>query len=148
MANKNIKGSKIYKRISLFSAVGIVGIIAWCTISLDMGSQGMNASLLLIVFLLVLVSCFSALASSEEKLKEKFKNSRKELAVYNKRKIIIFIATSTLGCYLFSIVFPFKSILTSFFITMGVCYPILCIGIIISNILFAKRISNKVRNDE
>lgn len=65
------------------SIAGIIGVIAWCTISLDMGSKGMTSNLLLVVFLLILVACFSALASSEETLKEKFENSRIELSRYN-----------------------------------------------------------------
>lgn len=121
------------------SIAGIIGVIAWCTISLDMGSKGMTSNLLLVVFLLILVACFSALASSEETLKEKFENSRIELSRYNRRKIIIFIIISGISCWLFNILFSFKSLMTGFFMTMGICYPILCIGIIVSNILFANK---------
>ena len=138
MKNK-INGNKIYRKICMLSLIGIVGIIAWCTISLDMGNKGMTSNLLFVVFLLILVACFSALSSSEEKLKKKFEDSREELLKYNRRKIIIFIIISGISCWLFNILFSFKSLMTGFFMTMGICYPVLCIGIIVSNIIFANK---------
>ena len=128
-----MNGKKIYRKICILSIAGIIGIVAWCTISLDMGNKGMTSNLLFAVFLLILVACFSALASSEENLKEKFEDSREELLKYNRRKIIIFIIISGISCWLFNILFSFKSLMTGFFMTMGICYPVLCIGIIVSN---------------
>lgn len=66
----------LYK-LCIGSLLGIVGIIGWCNISLDMGGKGITSTLLFVIFVLLLIACNAVIIASDEEMRREYEQTKK-----------------------------------------------------------------------
>lgn len=149
---KKINGIRLLYNIAILSAVGILGIIAWCATSLEMGGKGMTGTLLFIIFILILVACNTTIVASEETLWKEYckakkqyllarnnhgikKNAIFEYGLNKKKKWFMITAILVLTiCFFFTThICAAKSLLMTAFLTLVVFYILLAIVLTIWN---------------
>lgn len=135
----------LYK-LCVSSVLGIVGIIGWCNISLDMGGKGMTSTLLFVIFVLLLVACNAVIIASDEDMRREYEQTKKlyilvkndigikKNALFEHGQPSIKFWTIALSTFTFGVVCAIvihasfvKSVIMSAFICIAITYIIIAI---------------------
>lgn len=148
-----IRGIKLLHMIAALSCLSIFGIFAWSVESINKGGVGITPTLLFYAFILFLLACNAEIIATDETLRKAYDSTKKlyHVAKSNKnvKKIDIFEHDNSqrsqhVMCAVIivaTIFFAFtihatvvKSVMMSFFLSVGFFYFFLTIAVVTWNI--------------
>ena len=143
---KKINAVGLLYKFCIGSLLGIVGIIGWCNISLDMGGKGMTPTLLFVIFVLLLFACNAVIIASDAEMTREYEQTKKlyllvkndigikKNALFEHGHPSIKFWTIALSAFTFSVVCAFiihtcmvKSVIMSAFICIAISYIIIAV---------------------
>lgn len=143
---KKLNAVGLLYKLCIGSLLGIIGIIGWCNISLDMGGKGMTSTLLFVIFALILVACNAVIIASDEEMRREYEQTKKlyllvkndmgikKNALFEHGQPSIKFWTIALSTFTFGVVCAIvihasfvKSVIMSAFICIAITYIIIAI---------------------
>lgn len=154
-----IRGIRLLHMIAALSCLSIFGIFAWSVESINEGGGGFTPTLVFFVYILFLLACNAETIATEETLRKAYDSTKKLYQVVksngNVKKIDIFehyysqrskhviygvIVVATISFAFIIHTTVVKSVMMSFFLSIGFFYLFLTMAIVTWNIMGIKKL--------
>lgn len=158
-----IRGIRLLHTIAALSCLGIFGIFAWSVENISEGGRGITSSLLFFAYILFLLACNAEIVATDETLREDYNTTKKLYLVaksnpnvkkidifeheHNQRNIYVVFSVVIIAAIFFAFTIHatmVKSIMMSFFLSVGFFFLILTSIIVTWNVMGIRKL-NKIK---